>query len=137
MNGGAGRDVLMGGSGTDSLVGGAGEDLLFAPRTGFTNSSNVFVSYDNDPRALRRIHDEWNRSDVGYSERFDHITGATTGGLNGSIRLRDKATADDGLRDVLRGDADRDIFFYSRPTAEANQDDLRDRADDERRVLVV
>ena len=135
--GGAGRDVMFGGSGTDTLIGGDGDDLLFAGIPGSGTTFANIVSYDVNPTALRRISDEWNRTDLGYADRIDHITGATEGGLNGDFRLRDKNTTEDNVRDVLRGDEGREVFFYGKPTNVDNQDVLKDRQKNERRILLT
>ena len=135
--GGAGRDVMFGGAGTDTLISGDGDDLVFAGIPGFGTSFANIVTYDVNPTALRRISDEWSRTDLGYADRIDHITGATDGGFNGDFRLRDKNTTEDNNRDVLRGDDGRDVFFYGKPTTVANQDVLKDRQKNERRILLT
>jgi cyclophilin family peptidyl-prolyl cis-trans isomerase len=133
LKGGGGRDILLGGSANttqtsrDLLVGGDGEDILVGGTT----------MYDRNPKAMRRIGDEWNRTDLTYAERIDHITGATTGGLNGSARLRQGIiTFDDVRQDVLRGKGGRDLFFYSRPTSPTATgiDILPDREKNERLI---
>jgi hypothetical protein len=132
LYGRGGRDILIGGSGNtastsrDLLSGGDGEDMLFG---GFT-------TYDNRPDVLRLIAAEWGRSDLGYADRLDHITGATTGGLNGNFRMRPRVTSDDFRRDILRGEEGRDVFFYTPPTTPTATaiDQLPDREKNERQI---
>ena len=132
LYGKGGRDVILGGSGNtastarDLLSGGDGEDILVGGTT----------VYDTRRDVLRRIADEWNRSDLGYADRIDHITGETDGGLNDNFRLRAKETNDDFRRDVLRGEAGRDVFFYTKSTSGTSTliDVLVDAEDNERQI---
>jgi Ca2+-binding RTX toxin-like protein len=95
--GGKGRDVLIGGDGQDVLFGGAGEDLLIGGRT----------AYDLVPAALAAIRSEWSRTDLGYSQRVDHLLHG--GGL--SPVLNSSTVFDDGATDVLMGGQGQDLFF--------------------------
>ncbi len=97
--GSQGRDVIIGGRGADRLVGNQGDDLLIA---GFTN-------HDTDLIALCAILDEWSRTDLNYTQRFNHLR--LGGGLNGSYLLNDLTSHDDGAVDRLTGSSDRDLFF--------------------------
>lgn len=74
---GTGRDFLFGGSGIDSLNGGDGDDLLIGGTT----------SRDADLTALNALMSEWARTDLGYQDRIDHLTGAVAGGNNGPFFL--------------------------------------------------
>src|SRR5205814_5426276 len=74
LSSGNGRDILIGGAGQEStMVGGNGDDILIAGATG----------YDTNATALSAIAKEWLRSDITYQARISHLTGATSGGLNG------------------------------------------------------
>src|SRR5262249_41087521 len=95
--GGKGRDVLIGGDGLDVLIGSAGEDVLIGGRT----------AYDLVPTALAAIRAEWNRTDLGYADRVDHLLHG--GGL---APILDASTVfDDGAADILGGGKELDLFF--------------------------
>ncbi|MEP3481648.1 MAG: PKD domain-containing protein [Fuerstiella sp.] len=98
-----GDDVVIGGSGKDFLDGGNGDDLLIADSWAFEDSL----------LALDAVSTEWNRSDVGYDEKRDHLRGLAAGGANGQYVLNDATLTDDGQRDFLRGRRGRDLFFAS------------------------
>jgi Ca2+-binding RTX toxin-like protein len=108
--GGNGRDLLIGGTGVDLLAGGSGQDILIGGST----------AHDPSETALQAILTEWLRTDVTYEARIQHLTGATTGGLNGSSLLRfqnqpSDTVKDDGVADELRGQGDQDWFFSLPP----------------------
>jgi cyclophilin family peptidyl-prolyl cis-trans isomerase len=160
--GAAGNDVLAGGTGNDTLVGeagndvifdggaadpgvsatavdiiqaGDGEDLIFSGTTRDVRKLGVVVVYDNDPASLRAISAEWTRSDISYADRLDHLTGKTTGGLNGRVVLSDENVSDDFRRDQINGEGGRDAFFYGNNTQVAGiADVLKDREKGERGI---
>lgn len=98
-----GADVIIGGTGKDALDGGRGDDILIADSWAFEDSV----------LALDAVRSEWNRNDVGYEQKRDHLLGVTAGGLNGQYVLNQSTLTDDGERDSLRGRRGRDLFFAS------------------------
>src|SRR5262249_4428540 len=97
--GGAGRDLLIGGLGHDNLSGGLEDGLLIAGATGF----------DTQPFVLQLLLAEWVRTDLGYSQRIDHLRHG--GGFNGPYVLNSGTVHDDSDVDVLRGDDGQDWFW--------------------------
>ena len=79
VTGGAGRsNLLIGGTGADTLTSGGSGDILIGGST----------SYDTNTAALAAILAEWdNTAAETYQQRINHITGAVSGGLNGSYDL--------------------------------------------------
>jgi hypothetical protein len=63
---------------------------------------------------------EWSRADLDYQARIDHLTGAASGGLNGSALLNDGAVFDDAAVDRLYGAGGQDWFFYDASGASAD-----------------
>lgn len=98
-----GNDVLIGSDGRDSLDGGDGDDLLIADSWAFQDSMV----------ALDAVRAEWNREDLGYGLKKDHLQGVTAGGLNEQYIFNESTLFDDGERDSLRGRRGRDLFFAS------------------------
>jgi Ca2+-binding RTX toxin-like protein len=94
--GGKGRDVLIGGGGRSVLIGG-GEDILIGGRT----------VYDSDPKALAAIRAEWNRTDLSYAQRVDHLLH----GAGLAPVLNASTVFDNGAADVLVGGSGRDLFY--------------------------
>lgn len=117
--GGLGRDILLGGLGADTLHGGDDDDLLIGGTT----------SFDANLTALNALLAEWSRRDLDYQSRVDHLTGATSGGLNGSTLLTPSTLYDDQDVDQLYGDAGRDWFLRSNTSPWT--DVLRDRKNNE------
>jgi RTX calcium-binding nonapeptide repeat (4 copies) len=109
ITGGNSRDILIGGRGSDQLNGGNGDDIVIGGYTGF---DSIAIA---SQRALVAIQREWNRTDLGYQRRIDHLTGATGGGLNGANLLKATGTGatvfDDAVQDRLTGGNGRDWFF--------------------------
>lgn len=97
----AGRNLLIGGLGADVLTGGAGEDLLIGGTT----------SFDANAAALKSLLAEWQRTDLSYQQRIDHLTGKTSGGLNGKTLLTSKTVKDDKTADTLTGLGGLDWFW--------------------------
>jgi hypothetical protein len=100
LTGGANRDFLIGGAGTDVLHGGANENLLIGETTAF----------DADRVSLGNMASEWARTDADAATRRARLTGAQTGGYNGSAILDATTVGDDGVADQLFGDAGDDWF---------------------------
>ena len=100
--GGAGRDLLIGGFGLDKLVGNAQDDILIA---GYTD-------FDQNSTALDLILKEWTRTDASFATRVNHLEGGA-GSLAGSVVLTDQTIHDDGVADVLTGDAGQDWFIFN------------------------
>ncbi len=112
-----GRNLMIGGAGLDSLFGGVDEDLLIGSAT----------SFDSNTTALTSILLEWQRSDLLYIDRINHLTGAVPGGLNGTATLRTSTVPNDGSVDSLIGQDGLDWFW-----AAVNVDLLQDLAIGER-----
>jgi Ca2+-binding RTX toxin-like protein len=103
LNGQNGRDILIGGTAIDTLIGGHGTDFLIGGST----------AYDNDVTALQSLMAEWASSNS-YKIRISHLTGASSGGLNGDYTLHggpDATVFDDGYADVLTGNDYYDWFL--------------------------
>ncbi|MDQ3929657.1 MAG: hypothetical protein M3328_11000, partial [Chloroflexota bacterium] len=68
-------------------------------------------------QALCGIRREWLRTDITYQEKIDHLSGATAGGLNGTIYL--KATSpgqtvfNDTSLDGLTGGKGKDWYLLN------------------------
>jgi Ca2+-binding RTX toxin-like protein len=112
LMGGAGDDTLMGGSGAALLIGGLGSDTLNGDP-----GSNIMIGgttdFDANDAALAAIMNEWTRTDETYQQRVNNITGATSGGVNGSYFLNSSTVHDDHTADKLQGGAGLDLFFLS------------------------
>jgi Ca2+-binding RTX toxin-like protein len=100
--GGSGRDLLIGGSGSDWICGDAADDILIAGST----------DYDANVAALKALLAEWS-SGASYPTRVANVTrgGGSLVGLG--VLLNDTTVHDDSDYDELRGDGDRDLFFYN------------------------
>jgi hypothetical protein len=107
--GGGGNDELVGGSGPTILIGGKGHDHLEAG-TGSTILIGGSTDFDANLAALKVLLAEWSRTDLTYQQKVDHLTGAASGGLNGSFLLT-TATVHHGAGDELEGGAGLDLFF--------------------------
>jgi Ca2+-binding RTX toxin-like protein len=109
---GNGRDVLIGGTGADTLKGGNGDDILIA---GPTTYDAVTAA---NQAGLCAIEKEWNRGDASYTTRISHLTGATSGGLNGSSKLTTtgagRTVLDDTSKDTLTGGLGQDWFLLNK-----------------------
>jgi Ca2+-binding RTX toxin-like protein len=92
--GGADRDILIGGIGKDTLQGDGGEDVLIGGTT----------VYDADNVALAAILSEW-AGPGAYAVRVNNLRGGAGFNLESGIDV-----VDDGVADVLRGNADKDWF---------------------------
>jgi PKD repeat protein len=101
LTGGAGRDVLIGGAGTDVVSGAAGSDLVLGGIT----------AHDTNVTALSAVRSEWVRTDVALQTRINHLTGAASGGLNGTTVLTRSTVQDDGVADNLTGGTEGDWFL--------------------------
>ena len=112
LSSGNGRDLLLGGAGADTLSGNNGDDLLVAGSTSFDLPTAA------NQLALVSIAREWSRTDLAYSGRTSHLTGATPGGLNASNVLTVSGTGrtvtDDTSRDVLNGGLGSDWLLLNR-----------------------
>jgi Ca2+-binding RTX toxin-like protein len=124
LYGGAGRDLLIGGLGADLLRAGGNDDILIGGTTDF----------DTDAAALARVLAEWGRTNLGYAGRVDHLTGATSGGLNGGNLLTAATVHDDAAVDQLYGEGSQDWFLYQ--ASGGSRDVLRDRKNNERATAV-
>jgi hypothetical protein len=72
---GSGRSLLIGGAGASQLVGGSSDSLMIAGST----------IYGLQDAALEAILTEWDRTDIGFTQRVTDLTSG--GGLNGSCVL--------------------------------------------------
>ncbi len=117
--GGAGRGLLIGGLGADILRAGGGDDILIGGTT----------VHDQNLAALAALRAEWSRTDTNYQARIGHMTGSTSGGLNGAYLLNAITVLDDAAVDQLFGESGADWFFY-KPTG-SQTDVLGDRKNNE------
>jgi uncharacterized delta-60 repeat protein len=93
------RDLLIGGSGADQIVGIGNDDVLIGGTT----------AWDANPDALFQQLAEWNRPDLNYAERIDHLRDG--GGLNGTYLLDEETVLHDASVDVLIGSSGMDWFW--------------------------
>jgi hypothetical protein len=100
--------------GADTVEGGAGDDIVIGAKTAYDAPTTASLD------ALEAIMQEWTQPDVDYVTRRDNVLGS---GL-----LSGEAVLDDGLKDVLSGDQDRDWFFARLGTG---GDALQDRKSNE------
>ncbi|MFO0868700.1 MAG: PKD domain-containing protein [Pirellulales bacterium] len=145
VRGGAGNDILVGGTGDDELAGETGRDLLIAGTGRDTLWGNAdddlliagSTAFDEDRVALQAILAEWSRTDLtastSYAVRVAHLTGATSGGLNGAFFLRGDNVAgstgnqtvfDDNECDRLTGSAGADWFLINSVSDNSSVKDL-------------
>jgi Ca2+-binding RTX toxin-like protein len=91
-----GRDILIGGLDSDTLLGGAHDDLLIAGTT----------AHDANPAAIRAVWEEWTAKRK-YAQRIARLET----GVDGLPSLNKSTVFDDGISDVLDGQAANDWFF--------------------------
>ena len=111
------NNILLGGSGNDRLI--AGANNLLIGGTGFdrlqANRGGILIGgathHDSDSAALRAIVDQWQRTDIVYSQKIDHLING--GGLNGSITFNTSTLFADEDPDLLIGGMDLDWFIAS------------------------
>ena len=113
----SGRNILIGGAGVDSVNGGSDEDILIAGTT----------SHDTNLTSLLLLLSEWQRTDLDYLARINHLNGTIIGGSNGTIYLRSTTVFNDNSADTLLGAAMLDWFWANSPL-----DILPDKTVDER-----
>jgi len=114
LTGGDGRRNLLSASATASqLFGGNDDDILIG---GTTN-------WDSDPQwqtAFTAIMAEWTRTDLGYTDRVNHIMNG--GGLNDPFLLNPATVFNNDGGNLLQGQRggamDRNLFFGLDPAAE-------------------
>jgi Ca2+-binding RTX toxin-like protein len=107
------RGVLIGEGGSDSLIGGSSDDILIAGTTDYTRPGNLNVA------ALQAIMAEWNRTDLGFSDRVsDLLTGSNSVGatplnvVDGTSVLVNQNTVHGDLSpDALTGGLGRNWYF--------------------------
>jgi Ca2+-binding RTX toxin-like protein len=123
LTGDSGDNVLIGNGGDDSLVGNDGRDLLIgglgADMVDGGNGDDILVggttAHDNQKARLIALMAEWSRTDLTYSARMDHLTGAVGGGLNGVFLLNASTLFDDNQAiDNLFGRAGTDWFVQGK-----------------------
>jgi Ca2+-binding RTX toxin-like protein len=132
LKGSAFADVLVGGDGNDMLVGNAGRDLL----AGGAGADKLVGDDDDDiliggvwaaeasRDAAMAVLAEWTREDIDYTARVLNLRqGASPARLNGTTYLTGDDTTDgdggliartvfdDGVVDILTGNAGLDWFF--------------------------
>lgn len=111
LTGGGVSDILIGGSGADTLVGGSGEDILIAGSTSYDEAAS------GNQAVLCAISAEWSHPLVSYHTRIDHLTGAATGGLNGTSYLlgpgAGQTVFNDVSPDTLTGGFGRDWYLLN------------------------
>jgi hypothetical protein len=112
--GGAGDDKLTAGGGRSLLIGGLGRDVLDAARTGRSGSILIggSTTLDANDAALSAILAEWSSSRP-RNARIANVERGCGGHrrLNGDAFLKPTALIDDGVRDILSGNAQRDWFI--------------------------
>jgi Ca2+-binding RTX toxin-like protein len=96
LNGGNGRNVILGGPGDDMLIGGSDKDLLI----GGTGSDRIVANKDDDTL-------------VGATTSADGDYGMLSGFFTGAFNINTVGKQDDGVRDVLTGNAGTDTFVVS------------------------
>jgi hypothetical protein len=101
--GGKGNDTLYGGGGQDILIAGGGADNLYAGSGNGDILIGGTTSFDTNPLALFSILAEWSNRSESYATRISHITGATSGGRNGSYYLTAATVQDNNAVDTLYG----------------------------------
>jgi Ca2+-binding RTX toxin-like protein len=119
--GGDGNDTLSAGNSRDIQIGGTGADTLRA-RTATTSSSparrRTTAAALPSQSALCAIAKEWNRTDAGYTTRVAHLTGSTSGGLNGASKLTTtgagRTALDDASKDSLTGGMGQDWYLLNK-----------------------
>jgi hypothetical protein len=87
--------VLIGGLGNDTITGGANGDIVIGGNTNF----------DTNQAALSAILAEWQRTDIGYSQRITDLRNGVVDGNGQTDKLVLGSTVlDDGGKNTLRGD---------------------------------
>jgi Ca2+-binding RTX toxin-like protein len=113
--GGAGNDQLFALAGRHLLIGGAGRDLLFAADAS-SRSGSILIGgstlYDGDDQALRALLAEWS-SRRSLRTRIANLTDGSGSRRrrNGNHFLNADTLVDDGIADLLVGDARADWFL--------------------------
>jgi hypothetical protein len=97
-----GRDLLIGARGIDSVRGGNGDDILIGGYTSYDAPTQANLA------ALNAIMQEWTSANS-YSVRITNLKNGT--GLNGSSVLNSGNVFDDGVVDLLFGEAGTDWFW--------------------------
>ena len=95
-----GRDLLIGGGGVDVLDGGNGDDILIGGTT----------SHDSSNTALTALVNEW-KSTASYDTRIARLMRVRNGGVNGAYSLTTLTVFDDGVANILNGNANLDFYF--------------------------
>jgi hypothetical protein len=124
LNAGGGPSILLGGQGDDQLVGSSSRDILIggvgADHIIGTGSDDILIdgttTWDANQDALFLLLAEWNRQDLTYVDRIDHLRNG--GGLNGSFLFNASTVTHDGFVDVLTGSSGLDWFWAN---LDANQ----------------
>jgi Ca2+-binding RTX toxin-like protein len=117
--GSSAANVLVGGTGDDNLQGGLGADILIADmghdnlRAGSGGDILIggYTDYDSNITALADLRKEWSRTDLSYTARINDLTGATSGGYNGTFDLTTSTVHDNQIVDNLDGGSGLDWFF--------------------------
>lgn len=123
LKGGNARDIMIGGTGQDTIQGKNRDDILIAGTTSYDSATSA------NQVSLCAIQSEWIR-DVGYRFRIDHLTGAVSGGRNGSNLLKPGQTVfNDADKDTITGGSGKDWFLVN--NSGAGTFDIYDRKDDE------
>ncbi len=89
LTAGSGPAVLIGGGGAATLTGGSGATLLIGGGT----------TYDLNDVALEAILAEWDRTDIGFTQRVSDLTSG--GGLNGSYVLTASTVTEDAQANTV------------------------------------
>ncbi len=108
LRGGSGNDILLGRSGKDRLYGKAGLDVLIGGRGKDTlnggKGDDILIGgwVTLDESMLEDVRDRWTNG-ASYLDRVDELTSSL-------LKPGDTVRGDD-IRDTLKGDKGRDLFF--------------------------
>ncbi len=142
LTGGSAGGVLVGGAGSNTLIGGAGRSILItgsgaSTATGGAKGDIVLggtTTFDLDNIALNALLAEWQRTDIGYSQRISDLRNGVVDANGHTAQLAWGTTVlDNGAANTLRGQpagtpepggAELDWFFAN---LAAGHDSLPDR----------
>jgi Ca2+-binding RTX toxin-like protein len=116
LYGGAGGGVVVGGTGTNTIFGGAGRSVLIGGAgsgadhvTGGGVDGSIVIggstSFDTNLAALQALLAEWQRTDIGYTQRIaDLRNGVVDSNSQTDALVWGSTVLDNGGKDVLNGE---------------------------------